>query len=294
MTTTRTLASEIWGLLVPNERPPSIWLAAKVSRLGETDLPSALTRISLILHKHGLIPSSSRGEGDMMTEVVVRDALCPDHNAAMQVRRHTAWCKLKGQTCSNLAKYGEGWVKCKALDQGDAEGEVVPFNPAPDQKEPYPPGGKLPPDSGRSLPQLNRELQRTVKDEPKPKGAAWWDIQQPTEEPKQKGGLSGLLKILGPAALTGLAVWKMKEREIEMMKRPPNTSSDAYTIVKNVLKSYGLTYAYDTDTLTFKLQRGTITLDRKGGARMEGKGKRMRATKANLLDKVFEFAGLIK
>jgi hypothetical protein len=240
----RKLASEIWGLLVPNERPPSIWLAAKINRLGGCDdLPSALTRVSLILHKHGLIPSSSRGEGDA-TEVVVRDALCPDHEAAVQTRRHTAWCKLKGQVCPHLAKYGDGWAKCKALDQ---------------QRE-----------------------------------GAWWDLQQPKEEPKQKGGLGGLLKILGPAALTGLAVWKMKEREIAMLKRPPNTSSDAYSIVKNVLKSYGLTYAYDTDKLMFKLQRGTITLDRKGGARMEGKGKKMRATKANLLDKVFEFASLLK
>jgi hypothetical protein len=60
------------------------------------------------------------------------------------------------------------WVQ-DSLKGLEAEGEVVPFNPAPKQEEPYPPGGALPKDTGRSIPDLNNELQHTVRDEPKPK-----------------------------------------------------------------------------------------------------------------------------
>lgn len=244
----RKLASEIWGLLVPNGRPPSIWLAAKINRLGGCEsIPSALTKISQILHKNGLIPASHTEDE---SQVVVRDALCPDHDAALQVKRHTAWCKLKGSTCPNLMKYGENYAKCKALLQ-ERQGSGY-----------------------------------------------WWDLknqqQQKKEPEKKRGGLSTLLMILGPAAITGLTVWKMKEREIEMMRRPPNTSSDAYDIVNNILKAHGLTFAYDTDTMTFKLQKGTITLTKQGGASMQGRGKRMKATKRDLMDKVFEFASALQ
>jgi hypothetical protein len=110
--------------------------------------------------------------------------------------------------------------------------------------------------------------------------------------PQQKSFLSSLLKILGPAALTGLVVWKAKEKEIATSRQKPvSATGKQYNIVNSLLKSQGLTYSYDTSTRTFGLEKGYIKLTSDGGAILfdKPKGRKLVATPDDLLSKLFQF-----
>lgn len=232
---------ETWELLKPDGRTPSIWLAAKAARLGVETLAQALQRVSQALLLEGKIPSGERGD-----DRFVREALCPKSEAAVQVKRHTAWCKLGQKTCSYLGEQGEGWVACRALGskrQALTAPEV--FNVAPNV--------------------------------PKP-GTG-------------KGALSGLLKILGPAALSGLVVWKTKEMEIERLRsKVPGTTNEQYQLIDAILKARRMTYSYDTTKKTFTLPGASIAI--KPGGLVEFSDRRGRKTKAkkeSLLGELFDF-----
>ena len=109
--------------------------------------------------------------------------------------------------------------------------------------------------------------------------------------PKEKGFLFSLLKILGPASLAGLAVWKAKEEEISQLRQKAGVSGKQYNIVNSVLKSQGFTYSYDTSTRIFGLEKGSIKLTPDGGAIMfdKLKGRRLVATPDDILSKLFQF-----
>jgi hypothetical protein len=110
--------------------------------------------------------------------------------------------------------------------------------------------------------------------------------------PQQKSFLSTLLRILGPAALTGLVVWKAREKEIaQLRQKPVSATGKQYNIVNTLLKSQGLTYSYDTSTRTFGLEKGSIKLTSDGGAVLfdKPKGRKLVATPEDLLSKLFQF-----
>jgi hypothetical protein len=237
----RNRAAETWELLKPDERPPSIWLAAKAARLGADTLAKALRKVSQALLLEGKIPAAERN-GDRF----VREALCPKPEAAVQRQRHTAWCKQGAGQCPYLGEEGEDWIECKALQQ-KREGVSAPqvFHVAPNV--------------------------------PKP-GTG-------------KGSLSGLLKLLGPAALTGLVVWKSQEQKIERLRsRVPGTSNEQYQLIDAVLRARRMTFSYDTSKKVFSLPGASITL--KPGGMVEFKDRRGRKTKApksDVLSALFEF-----
>ncbi len=237
----RNRAAETWELLKPDERPPSIWLAAKAARLGAQTLADALRKVSQALLLEGKIPAGERN-GDLF----VRQALCPRPDDAAQIQRHTAWCKLGERQCPNLGELGDGWIECQAL-QKERQGVSAPdvFNVAPNV--------------------------------PKP-GTG-------------KGALSGLLKILGPAALTGLVVWKSQEDKINRLRsRSPGTSNEQYQLIDAVLKARRMTYSYDTSKKRFTLPGASITL--KPGGSVEFTDRRGRKTKAkqqDVLGALFDF-----
>lgn len=236
----RNRAAETWELLKPDERPPSIWLAARAARLGAQTLADALRKVSQALLLEGKIPAGERN-GDLF----VRQALCPQPDAAVQLQRHTAWCKLSGKTCPHLGEQGDGWIACKALAK-KREGVSAPdvFNVAPNV--------------------------------PKP-GTG-------------KGALSSLLKILGPAALTGLVVWKSQQHKIDQLRKTPGTSGEQYQLINAVLKARRMTYSYDTSKKVFTLPGASIAL--KPGGRVEftdRRGKKTKATKENVLSALFDF-----
>jgi hypothetical protein len=232
---------ETWEILKPDGRTPSIWLAAKAARLGVDTLAQALRRVSQALRLEGKIPAGERGE-----DRFVREALCPNPEAAMQIKRHTAWCQLGQNSCPHLGEHGDGWIECRALGshrQALTAPEV--FNVAPNV--------------------------------PKP-GTG-------------KGSLSGLLKILGPAALTGLVVWKTKELEIERLRsRTPGTANEQYQLINAILKARRMTYSYDTSKRTFTLPGASIAI--KPGGLVEftdRRGRKTKAKKAELLSELFDF-----
>ena len=106
-----------------------------------------------------------------------------------------------------------------------------------------------------------------------------------------KGALSNLLKILGPAALTGLVVWKSQEDKINRLRqRSPGTANEQYQLINSVLKARRMTYSYDTSKKVFTLPGASITL--KPGGKVEftdRRGRKTRATKENVLGALFEF-----
>jgi hypothetical protein len=236
----RNRAAETWELLKPDERPPSIWLAARAARLGAQTLADALRKVSQALLLEGKIPAGERN-GDLF----VRQALCPKPKAAVQVQRHTAWCKVGEKQCPYLGEQGEGWIECRALPQ-QREGLTSPdvFNVAPNV--------------------------------PKP-GTG-------------KGALSSLIKILGPAALTGLVVWKSQQQKIDRLRKPPGTSNEQYQLINAVLKARRMTYSYDTSKKVFTLPGASIAL--KPGGKVEftdRRGKKTKADKEKVLGALFEF-----
>lgn len=233
-------AAETWNLLKPDERPPSIWLAARAVRLGAQTIADVLQKVSQALLLEGKIPAGERN-GDRF----VRQALCPEHESAVQLQRHTAWCKLGQKQCPRLGEQDDDWIECRALPTA-REGVTAPkvFNVAP-----------------------------TV---PKP-GTG-------------KGSLSGLLKILGPAALTGLMVWRAKEKEIEKLRQPPGTTNDQYQIINAVLKARGMTYSYDTSKKEFRMPGASIALLPGGTVEFtDRKGRKTKANKQQVLSALFEF-----
>lgn len=188
----------------------------------------------------GKIPAGDRN-GDRF----VRQALCPKNESAVQLKRHTAWCKLGEQRCPYLREEGEDWIECGALPKG-RQGVSAPevFNVAPNV--------------------------------PKP-GTG-------------KGSLSGLLKILGPAALTGLTVWKAKELEIEKLRKPPGTASAQYQLIDAILKARRMTYSYDTAKKMFTLPGASIALMPGGNVEFtDRQGKKTKAGKQQVLSALFDF-----
>jgi hypothetical protein len=105
-----------------------------------------------------------------------------------------------------------------------------------------------------------------------------------------KGSLTGLLKIMGPAALTGLLVWKAKEKEIEKLRQPPGTANDQYQIINAILKARGMTYSYDTSKKVFRLPGSSIALLPGGTVEFtDRKGRKTKANKQQVLSALFEF-----
>lgn len=260
------LAFEIWGLLKPDEKPPSIWLAVKARKLGCSSLPEALLRVSQSLLKQGKIPAVIRGK-----DVLVRQQLCPSSEDAVATKRHTVWCQVKSQKCQYLKGTGDDWVKCGALGL-DREGwdpqlvDVV--------LDDYPP-------------KKADLLMDTL-----PRGPL--DTSTPSKDPK-KSTLSGILKILGPAVLTGLGVWhQMQRREKALRRRMDPASRDPqYDFVRVVLKANRKTFSYDTSTRTFKFPKGSIKLTPRGGAVFVHQGKRFTATKKDFDDSLFNFVAAL-
>jgi hypothetical protein len=235
----RNRAAETWDLLKPDERPPSIWLAAKAARLGAETLADALQKVSQALLLEGKIPAGERN-GDRF----VRQALCPKNEAAVQVQRHTAWCRLGDQKCPYLGEQDDDWIECRALPKAK-EAVTAPrvFNVAP------------------NIP-----------------------------KPGDKGSLSGLLKILGPAAITGLLVWRSKEKEIEQLRRTPGTTNEQYQIIDSILKARRMTYSYDTSKKVFTLPGASIALMPGGSVEFrDRKGRKTKANKNQVLTSLFDF-----
>lgn len=239
-------ATETWKLLRPDGRPPSIWLAARVVRLGAGSLAQALQKVSQALRLQGKIPASARGK-----EAVVRLELCPAPKAAAHVERHTAWCRSSEATCPHLEKVGDGWIECAELKRQLAK---------------------------------HREGVRIPQDEYS------WDVKHDTKVDKPSG-LKGLLTVLGPTVLTGLLVWKLKDREIDRIKKQVTRSpNDQHALIKSVLDARRMTYSYDTSKKVFILPGASITLLPGGGAEFrDRRGKKTKATKSNLLSVLFDF-----
>jgi len=118
----------------------------------------------------------------------------------------------------------------------------------------------------------------------------WWDFKNQTQTDKPKSTLTSLLKMLGPAALVGLSVWKAKEKQIDMLRKPPGTTNEQYNVIAAVLKARRLTFSYDTSKKVFQLPGASISLKPGGGAEFQDRqGRVMKATKKDMLTKLFEF-----
>lgn len=233
-------AAETWNLLKPDERPTSIWLAARAARLGAQTLSAALRKVSQALLLEGKIPAGERN-GDRF----VRQALCPKNEAAVRLQRHTAWCRMGEKQCPYLGEQSDDWIECKALPTA-REGVTAPrvFNVAPNLPKP-----------GTS-----------------------------------KSSLSSLLKILGPAAITGLLVWRSKEKEIEQLRKTPGTANEQYQIINSILKARRMTYSYDTSRKVFSMPGASIALLPGGAVEFtDRKGRKTKANKHQLLGALFEF-----
>jgi hypothetical protein len=127
--------------------------------------------------------------------------------------------------------------------------------------------------------------------------AGLFDTPKTLVAPKPTSFLSTLLKILGPASLVGLAVWKAKENELaKLRQQTKNVKSLQYNVINNVVKSQGFTYSYDTSTRTFGFEKGSIKLTADGGAVMfdKPKGRKLVATPDNLISKLFQFLPRIR
>ena len=256
-------ASQTWGLLKPNGRPLSFLAATRLTRLGCDTVACGARLLGTALNLEGKLPAVERNG-----ELLVREALCPSPDDAVKVKRHTAWCRRGGQECPHLDDEGDGWVACARLGTGD-EGTG-------DEREAFDPAIV--------------DIALTPQEK---KGGYWWDLDtSKKQESKPSSKLSDLLKMVAPAALAGLAIWRAKEKQIAMLRRTPGTGDRQYKMVRSVLKAYKKAHTYNTDTRTFKMGRASIELQSNGGALFTAKnGRKTRVKKGKVLDFLFEFAG---
>jgi len=107
-------ATVIWRHSKP-ESKQNLWTVIALKKLGCQRFLDGLAKAIEVLgfkSDKGTIIPAAFAESDIM----VRKALCPDHNASVLIKNRTAWCRRWNRQCPHLGFYHheQGWVACKA------------------------------------------------------------------------------------------------------------------------------------------------------------------------------------
>jgi len=212
----------LWNALKPGH---PLWLANELVQQGLPDLAAALAQ-ALQGRPPGLLPASVRPE-----EVAVRAALCPDHQAAVLVKRSTSWCLRTGKKCANLQQTGGDWIVCAALAATPVVAKARPWD----------------------LPTRKDKLVG----------------QRPAPVAKKPSFLASLVKLLGPAIVGGLVVNHLNQRKLDQQRAQQAPHHPLYLPVGALLRKLRVTGAYDTVNKRFTIPHGKISL-RGTGLVLEG------------------------
>lgn len=96
---------DLWKTLKPDRHV--LWATARAAQLGCASLETAAELARQALGRDGELPATVR-----TNEVAVREQLCPRPQAAVTVRRGTAWCRKANKICKHLLEAKDDWVKC--------------------------------------------------------------------------------------------------------------------------------------------------------------------------------------